>query len=513
MRPKLPLRNSRSRAKDGPAFVFVEIAAGADKNDSRAVVRRQAARCGRTRREDESASQKNIASLPDSCELMITGKGAPSVTSSSKNRTGMWKNNTVRNVSSPGLMLQPLSSGYEAFRLRYNFDITDLTSFTDVDLATSAYQLLRDEPNHFGSLLRRRYPSFLACLPSRYGSVTCLDDAMHCVAARASQICGVPVQTLTPSFLYGKALHSLQMAIKNGSDCTNSDIYCVTRLMVLYQSIGPPDTTHLVYHHRAGIKLVGLREPECYASRFECLLLKSQGPSIVVDEIYRNESSMFEVQEWQHVFQRASALESDTDCRLWWKLFGTTCYLPGILKDLRVLLGGAPHQSGHSARSAAILERARRVHKALHNDHVIYQHVAPHPPSLFNLPVSIESPDRIRLRVFFLCTVMYICRVLATVSPRKIDRAACETDAQTFACQTLLMEEVAAKRDPAMAWHLRQRNGLAQSITQTREEWFSDKEHGMPRNKLKRFLAQRWLTWENAWRDRVLAQELGGDGV
>jgi hypothetical protein len=229
--------------------------------------------------------------------------------------------------------------------------------------------------------------------------------------------------------------------------------------------------------------------------------------------MYRKESSIFEAQEWQRAFQRASALQSDSDCRLWWKFFGITGFLPGILKDLRNLLENSTDRSWHLAGSSAILERAKSMHKALHNEHVSYQHTAPHPQSLFSLPTAAESPDRIRLRVFYLYTIMYICRVLATISSTEIERAASEVEAQLFASQALLIEEVTTKLDPAMAWHLQQRNGLAHSIIEKKEEWFSDNELGMSRDKLKSFLAQRWLKWENSWRAGVLAEELGENEV
>ncbi|RKK32520.1 hypothetical protein BFJ70_g16532 [Fusarium oxysporum] len=504
MRPKLPLRKPRSRVKDGPAFVFVDTTSA---SDAKTIVRRHAARSGLICR------QENITTLPDSRESIPAATKAPGATSPAKNRHGMCKENTLRDASNLGSVPQPLSSRYEAFRLSYNFDITDLTSFTDVDLATNAYRLLQDEPNRLVSLLQKQSSSFLAYLPSRYGSSTCLDDAMHCVAARAGQVLGFQMPKSMPYILYGKALKSLQIAISDGTECTVSDIYCVTRLLVLYELIGPPDTTRLAHHHRGGIRLIELRGPDRYTSKFDWMLLKSQGPSIIIDEMYRKESSIFEAQEWQRVFQRASDLQSDSDCRLWWKYFGITGFLPGILKDLRNLLEDATHQSGYFVASSAILERAKVMHKALHNEHVFYQHAAPHPQSLFSLPVATESPDRIRLRVFFLYTIMYICRVLATLSPTEIERATREVEAQMFASQALLIEEVTTKLDPAMAWHLQQRNGLAHSIIEKKEEWFSDNELGMSRDKLKGFLAQRWLKWENSWRAGVLAEELGENEV
>ncbi|KAH7126554.1 hypothetical protein B0J13DRAFT_531087 [Dactylonectria estremocensis] len=93
MRPKLPLRKPRSRVKDGPAFVFVDTAGvpstGPEKNDAKTIVRRQAARSGRTRRQDESPNQENIATLPDSQELIPARKSARGVTSRAKDRYGI----------------------------------------------------------------------------------------------------------------------------------------------------------------------------------------------------------------------------------------------------------------------------------------------------------------------------------------------------------------------------------------------------------------------------------------
>ncbi|KAI6779282.1 uncharacterized protein J7T54_001012 [Emericellopsis cladophorae] len=406
----LPLRKPRSRAKAGPAFVFVETSGvpstGLGKNEAKTIVRQQAARAGRTRRQGQTASQETIGTLPNSQALIPKRGNARGTPEAAERRDGMWRGNPRRNVPSLGLIMpQPVSSEYETFRAKYNFDVTDLTSFTDVDLATNACRLLRDEPHRLASLLQKRHSSFLAELPSRYGaSSTCLDDAMHCVAAKAGQMLGFPMPKSTPSVLYGRALRSLQAALWD------------------------------------------------------------------IEEMHRNEPSMFASQEWQRAFQRASGLQSDTDCRLWWKLFATTAFLPGILKDLRSLLEEAPHRCDYSTRISAIYEQANSMHDVLHNDHVMYQHAAPHPQSLFGLPTSAESPDRIRLRVFFIYTMMYVCRVLATLSPSELERATSEVEAQTFASQALLIEEVTTELDPAMAWHVQQRNSLAYSITQENEE-------------------------------------------
>lgn len=217
---------------------------------------------------------------------------------------------------------------------------------------------------------------------------------------------------------------------------------------------------------------------------------------------------MFEAHAWQYFFKRASDLETDADSRLWWKFFGAVAYLPGILKDTRSLLKTTPPPSEFSARGLSILERAKWVHRRICSDHIFYQHRAPYLPSLFDVPVSTEPPDRIRTRMFFLYPIMYLCRVQATFAPTEIERATSESEAQMFAAQTLLIEKMTGVLDTALVWHLEQRNDLPRSIRQTRAEWVSDMEQGRAWEDLRSLLAWRWQKWEDSWRDGVLSKEL-----
>lgn len=138
------------------------------------------------------------------------------------------------------LTTQPSFSGYEALRVKYNFDITYLTSFTDVDLGKTASLFLHEhedgQATHLTRLLRQQSSSsFLSYLPSRYGASAVLDDAMHCLAARAGQIFGFNITAGTISALYARALKSLQGALTDTGLCLGADVYCATRLLTLYE--------------------------------------------------------------------------------------------------------------------------------------------------------------------------------------------------------------------------------------------------------------------------------------
>ncbi|KAE8376939.1 hypothetical protein BDV26DRAFT_305189 [Aspergillus bertholletiae] len=495
MRPKLPSQKPRCRAQQGPALVFVNTAdnapPGPEDKAVRVMIRRQAARSGRRCRQDRNRSQTSL----DSAESNTAwDNGCP--------------HRILADVLPPAPIPQRSYNGYERLRVKYNFDVTDLTSFTDVDLGKIAYLSLRDQPTRLVSLLQKRSSSFLSHLPSRYGSSQCLDDAIHCVAARAGQMLGFPTRASTLPALYVKALSSLQAALQDKTHCLGADVYCATRLLGIYELIGLPDGNHWIHHNRGGIKLVELRGPENHKSEFDWLLLRSQGPSIIIDEMYRKQASIFEGPGWQRFFENASKTEGDSDSSLWWEFFGAISFMPGILRDMRILFDSTSPQYHYLLQSLDLVARTNRLRRALHNSHLCYQQRSPYPPSLFDLPVCAESTVRVRLRGFLLYVIMYMSRVTATLSPDQAECAASETEAQTFAAQALLTEKMTAQLDPTMTWHLEQRNALAHSIIQTRSIWASPLPYNMPWEQRKCYLARRWLEWEDSWRDGVLTVEL-----
>ncbi|KAF3481563.1 uncharacterized protein GIQ15_04322 [Arthroderma uncinatum] len=235
------------------------------------------------------------------------------------------------------------------------------------------------------------------------------------------------------------------------------------------------------------------------------MILKIHAPSVLVDEQYRKQSSIFASPDWQRFFDHAGEVDSDTHSGFWWEFFGRACaFVPGILKDITALFKD-PTCPQYKTRSLDILERANRVHTALHDSHSRFQQRAPHLASLVDLPVSAESPDRVRLRALFIYTTISVCRIRATFSTSEAEQAASEAEAQTLAARALLIERAITELDPAMSWHLQQRNALAHVVIQTRDGWASSRTDG----DVDRFLAQRWMDLEDAWQARVLTEAFG----
>lgn len=232
MRSSQPSRKPRSRAKNGPAFVFVDAPnnrSGKPHDEvSRAQIRRQAARSGRKSQRVQTLDGEDGSCTPEELELELELQSEPGLLQ------------LVQVQGGPMLTMQPSFSGYEALRVKYNFDIKYLASFTDVDLGKTASLFLHEHENgraaHLTRLLQRQSSSsFLSYLPSRYGASAVLDDAMHCLAARVGRIFGFSVSAGTISTLYARALKSLQGALTDNGLCLGADVYCATRLLTLYE--------------------------------------------------------------------------------------------------------------------------------------------------------------------------------------------------------------------------------------------------------------------------------------
>lgn len=216
--------------------------------------------------------------------------------------------------------------------------------------------------------------------------------------------------------------------------------------------------------------------------------------------------SMFEIPAWQSIFEYASACEADHDASLWWEFFRLVCFVTGVVTEMRHIFTTSLTQFDYLERSSKVLNRARWVRKMFHEGHVRYQTREPYPLSLFDLPITAESPDRIRLRGFYFHPKMQICRAIAAVSPDETERAAAEAEAQTAAAQALLIQHTTVQLDPAMSWYFRQKNPFAHSIIRTRVEWASHSK--LPWEELRDDLAQRWLKWHYSWRVTHLSESL-----
>ena len=129
------------------------------------------------------------------------------------------------------------SSGYESMRIKYGFDLLDVSALTTFHTGRITAQLLSREPLRLATILRYCQWSYFSFLPSRYGYNSSLDDATHCLAARLRQWVIAPGNPPSDGVLslYSKSLTSLQSALNDPDLCLKPEILCATAILGIYE--------------------------------------------------------------------------------------------------------------------------------------------------------------------------------------------------------------------------------------------------------------------------------------
>ena len=134
------------------------------------------------------------------------------------------------------------SSGYALMRIKYGFDLLDVSALTSFQTGRITAQLLFNEPYRLAQVLQCRQWSYFSFLPSRYGYIACLDDASHCVAARIRQWMSFPSDPPNNHVLslYSKSLISLQSALNDPVLCRQPEVLCATAILAIYEVFQDP---------------------------------------------------------------------------------------------------------------------------------------------------------------------------------------------------------------------------------------------------------------------------------
>ena len=129
------------------------------------------------------------------------------------------------------------SLGYESTRMKYGFDLLDVSALTTFHTGRITARLLHREPLRLAHVLRYRQWSYLSFLPSRYGHSACLDNAVHCLAARLRQWMTAPADPPKDGvlLLYSKSLASLQCALNDPILCLMPEVLCATAILGIYE--------------------------------------------------------------------------------------------------------------------------------------------------------------------------------------------------------------------------------------------------------------------------------------
>ena len=146
--------------------------------------------------------------------------------------------NSCLELSRPRSIPTGLTSvGYESMRIQFDFDILELSALTGFHTGRATTHALLGNPARLVEILQCRQWSYISFLPSRYGHVACLDDAICCVAARVRHCLSFPrdLPNTRVMMLYSKALVSLQTALEDPQYCLQPEVLCATEILSIYE--------------------------------------------------------------------------------------------------------------------------------------------------------------------------------------------------------------------------------------------------------------------------------------
>ncbi|KAL8710273.1 MAG: hypothetical protein Q9220_005043 [cf. Caloplaca sp. 1 TL-2023] len=216
------------------------------------------------------------------------------------------------------------STGYEAMRMRFDYDIIDASALTAVHIGRATAQPLQEKPARLSDILQSKRWSYFQYLPSRYGQTQCLDDALCCLAARIRQWIthpGKPSRTILQ--LYSKAVKSLQAALDDVEMVLHSDVLCATEILTLYELLDSERDRAWMPHTKGTATLIRLRGPKCFPSDYDKALFFAQLGPIFSEAMTTSSQCFLKEPEWQAILEslileRSIFLPSDQALiRLW----------------------------------------------------------------------------------------------------------------------------------------------------------------------------------------------------
>ncbi|KAL7904735.1 hypothetical protein GGI35DRAFT_193564 [Trichoderma velutinum] len=193
------------------------------------------------------------------------------------------------------------SSSYEKMRMRYNFDLLDLSQLTSFHISYATANILANKPTMLTEVLGHRAWSYLNYLPGRIGHNSALDKAAACVAARAQQWLSSPSEPVSGSILklYASALEALQAELQCPNACLRPDVLCATQLLGIYELLKMSTEDAWRYHSTGATALIKLRGPARCETDFEKALVLSHVGQIFHEALKVNQTCFLSDGPWQ----------------------------------------------------------------------------------------------------------------------------------------------------------------------------------------------------------------------
>ena len=403
----------------------------------------------------------------------------------------------------PCIPASPSSTGYEAMRIRYNFDVIDLSALTALHVGRTTAQLLQDRPARLLEILRCKQWSYFSYIPWRFGHTQCLDDAICCVAARVHQWLtapGIPNDRVLA--LYSRAVRSLQAALDNPAERMQADVLCATEVLSIYQLLDTERWESWTLHAAGSASLLRLRGPERYKTNFEKALFLAQVGPIITEATFNASPCFLEEPAWQRLFQTIFlgksifSTYSDVFIKMW------TCIstLPRLTRDTRSVIckdEAIPQESQDQLQDRLFDLRSRLMTLATEENlatTVSYGQVECS-RLLIEQAMSEQQHDILGLLGINLIRLERLIVALGTTKAPSMER-----HVQDLAAMLLQIEAAAVAVNPRASLSLTYKVMLAKAAAITAEEWRSAILSRPPHSAMSQKVFDGWIGLTCPWR-------------
>jgi hypothetical protein len=131
----------------------------------------------------------------------------------------------------------PPATDYERLRMKYHFDIRDLSILTSFNIGKGTMLAISSNPELLTTLLGSQMQSYLQFIPSRYGHKTFLTAVIDCVSAKVHSKLYPRNEMFEGMILrmYAKALVHLQEAVAGDESSFDPDLLCAIQMLSLHE--------------------------------------------------------------------------------------------------------------------------------------------------------------------------------------------------------------------------------------------------------------------------------------
>ncbi|KAL8834429.1 MAG: hypothetical protein Q9170_003751 [Blastenia crenularia] len=397
----------------------------------------------------------------------------------------------------------PSSTGYEAMRIRYDFDVLDLSALTALHIGRTTAEPLHDRPSCLTEILQHRQWSYFSYMPWRFGHTQCLDDALRCVAARTRQWLVAPG---TPNnrvlALYTTAVKSLQAALNDPVQWMQPDVLCATEVLSIFQLLDTERWDSWLLHAAGAATLIRLRGPERYETNFEKALFLAQAGPIITEATFNALPCFLEEPAWQRLFQNVFlgksifSSYSDVFVRMW----ACISAIPGLTRDTVSAIHNeetVPHATQEQLRSRIFDVRSRLMQLGV--DENLAPIVACGQLRCSRLMIQLADSE-LQHDILGVLAINLIRLERLLISLGISSAVSLEAHVQELANQVLDIEAAAVAVNPRASLSLSYKVMLAKATMLTAGEWQEEISHRIPRNAIEEKAFDRWIGLTCPWR-------------